>query len=99
MTRPEARRRPQAFAAHQIADDFDTGGEAFDPFAPPADDFAPTHEAELHTSAASSGVSMAEQLGRVLWRTASAITLPQVVVGVAVAVTTGVVIGLVRRRP
>lgn len=99
MTRPEARRRPQAFAAHQIADDFDDGGDAFDPFAPPAADVAPSHEAESPISqAAASRLSMADRFGRAFLRAASAITLPQVVVGAGLALATGVIIGLIRRR-
>lgn len=97
MTRPEARRRPQAFAAHQIADDFDDGRDAFDPFAPPADDFAPPPGADVPTGEAAS-ITAAEQMGRAFMRLASAITLPHVVVGVACVVATGVVVGLVRRR-
>lgn len=94
MTRPEARRRPQAFAAHQIADDLDEGADPFDPFAAPDDDVAPTPVANVPKRASTVPAFAALHfLGRLV-----RVTLPQVVAGVAVVVTTGVVVGLVRRR-
>jgi hypothetical protein len=85
MSRPEARRRAHSVVAHQIAEglaDFDDNSAEFMP--PPWD---------LDEDTAVDG-----NLARAGRRLIDMVTWPQVVVGVALAVATGVVWGLVRRR-